>query len=83
MNFKEVKQIISKIIFDLGMSDKMEVDNETFKEVFEIIDSLNLINFVVELENKFDIELPDEYLLPENFTSIDFLAEYILSIKGE
>lgn len=85
MNTMEISSISAKIcevIEKLGLSDNANIDDQAFKEIFEIIDSLSLINFVVELENVFDIEFPDEFLLPENFTSLRILAEFIRDMKA-
>ncbi len=81
MNLSEVKSKLGQIAFNLGMTDTVNIDNESFKEIFQIIDSLQLINFVVDIENEFNIELPDEFLMPENFVSLDYVAEYILSMS--
>ena len=79
MQIEEIKLKLSEILFNLGLTDKQNVviDDEEFHEIFESIDSLNLVNFVVDVENSFNIELADEYLLPENFVSIDILANYV------
>ena len=44
-----------------------------------IIDSAGLIAFVVFIEQRFNIQIPDEDLLPENFSSITIIANYIRS----
>jgi len=44
-----------------------------------IIDSAGLIAFIVYIEQKFNIQIPDEDLLPENFSSITIIANYIRS----
>lgn len=40
-------------------------------------DSLTLLNFILELENKFDVIIPDDDLVPDNFSTVDRIAEYI------
>ncbi|MES1049004.1 acyl carrier protein [Bacillus thuringiensis] len=44
------------------------------------IDSLKFIELVVELEQEFDVEISDEYLLAENFESISKINELILGL---
>jgi len=39
------------------------------------IDSLSLIELVLFIERKFNIALPEEDLLPENFKSVETLAK--------
>ena len=77
MQIEEIKLKLSEILRNLGLTQSQYVTNEEFCEIFKSIDSLNLINFVIDIENSFNIELEDEYLLPENFVSIDLLANYI------
>jgi acyl carrier protein len=45
------------------------------------IDSLKFIELVVELEQEFDIEISDEYLLAEKFESISKIDELIEGIR--
>lgn len=45
--------------------------DEQFEEIVSDIDSLDLVNFIVEIENAFSIELPDEILLPESINSYE------------
>ncbi|MFI3212907.1 MAG: acyl carrier protein [Eubacteriales bacterium] len=74
----EIKIKITQLLYSLGFTEQKKIiSNEEFAEIFRVIDSLNLINFVVGLENTFGIEMPDEFLLPENFNSVDDLSEYI------
>ena len=42
-----------------------------------IVDSAGLISFICFMEKEFDISIPDEDLLPENFVSITSIATYI------
>lgn len=48
-----------------------------------IIDSYEMVNLVVELEENFDIEIDPEYVVPENFHNIDAIVKLIESIVGE
>lgn len=43
----------------------------------EVIDSVGLMRLVVFIEEKFDIAVQDEDLVPENFQSIKKMNEYI------
>jgi acyl carrier protein len=43
-----------------------------------ILDSAGLIAFVVYLEKKFNLKIPDEDLLPENFSSLGSITGYII-----
>lgn len=47
-------------------------------EKIEIEDSLQYISAIVEIENYFDIDFPDEYLDGSAFESLSFLYEIIM-----
>ena len=79
----EIEKKIVQILFNVGLTEsKDNFSEEEFKEIFNDIDSLNLMNFIVEMENEFNIEFSDEYLLPQNFTSMKSLVKYINDEKG-
>ena len=48
-----------------------------------IIDSTGILELVSFLEEKFEISVADEELVPENLDSIDSASEYILRKQGE
>jgi acyl carrier protein len=43
-------------------------------------DSTRLLEFILLIEDKFDIIIPDEDLVPGNFSSISKIANYIVNI---
>jgi acyl carrier protein len=45
----------------------------------QVIDSLDLLTLISALEEEFDFEIPDEDLLPDNFSSISQMAAYVQS----
>lgn len=48
-----------------------------------IEDSIMFVSFIVELEEKFDIEIPDEYLLITEMETIDDVCNVINNIKKD
>ena len=44
-------------------------------------DSTQLLEFILQLEEEFDIIIPDEDLIPANFSSLQAIAEYIYEIQ--
>ncbi len=48
-----------------------------------IIDSYEIVNLVVELEEAFDIEIDPELVIPENFQSVDAIVKLVENIVGE
>lgn len=63
------KELIINCIENIGAYiDYENLENEDFSEFFE--DSLTFISFIVELEKNFNIEIPDDMLLMDNFRSL-------------
>ena len=56
--------------------EKIELNGAEINEKGEIedIDSIVFISLVLDLEEEFNIEIPDEYLLMSTFSSIDNLS---------
>ena len=60
-----------------------DVDFENEKELIDggILDSFDIIQTVIELNDHFDIEISVDELLPENFNDIDAMLELIKSLQ--
>lgn len=48
-----------------------------------LIDSFEIVNIVLELEDAFDIFIDPELVLPENFETVCSIAKIIESIAGK
>lgn len=46
-------------------------------------DSLTLLSFILELENTFDVIIPDDDLVPDNFSTVDRIADYIATLLDD
>ena len=69
-----MKDKIKEII--LSVNPGMDVEDEDFN-IAEDMDSMDILAFMEELEDAFDIEITMEENNEENFSSIDALAEMI------
>ena len=68
-----ISQELCSYIKSMFVDKRVIVDPETnFNQIG--IDSLSLIELVLFVERKFNIALPEEDLLPENFKSAETLA---------
>lgn len=48
-----------------------------------IIDSFEIVNLVVDLEELFGIEIDPELVIPENFQTVDAIVKLVESIVSE
>lgn len=76
----DIKEKTRKILYDMGFS----IDSENDVNLLEYgVDSLQFIEFVVSIEEEFDIVIPDEVLLMDNISSLNGFITYIESIIKE
>ena len=59
---------------------KLNIEDNLFNT--GILDSAGLLHFVGYIEQTFEFSIPDEDLIPEKFTSITSIADYIRSRIG-
>lgn len=51
-------------------------DEESFLEA-GVVDSLGVVELVSFVEENFNVQVPDDDIVPDNFDSVDNLAAYI------
>lgn len=79
MNTKQaIKNIMEEIGVDVSDIGTDDVDLNEY-----IVDSLMFINFIVEIEDTFSIDLPDEYLDVDVLKSFDAFITLIEELKKE
>lgn len=56
-----------------------EVDFETTEDLIDdgILDSLDLVTLITEINDRLDVSIPPEEIIPENFNSAKALFELI------
>lgn len=59
------------------VNPKIDYENETGLITNKVIDSIDLTSILSELEDTFDIEIDMEYLVPENFDTVEAMWEMI------
>ncbi len=66
-----------------------EMDEEIVEDVNKdllatgLLDSFDIVNLVVELEEAFDIEIDIELITPENFQTVATIINFVKGIVGE
>ena len=79
MSDQQLKQQIKEMIVErlfLDADPNAIADDENLMENYEI-DSVNLFEIVVGLEEQFEISFEDEDFTVDLFATIDSLAEYV------
>lgn len=71
-----MEQFIIDKIFEIAFS-KVEKDQELWEA--NILDSITLVELIVELETEYDIKVPFNEIVTENFSSVEKMIHYIQS----
>lgn len=76
LNREEIKDKLYELLSDVG---SIESDDEDAGNGILIgdMDSIQLISLVVEIEEFFNVELPDEYLVSEFFENEEHVVDVI------
>lgn len=75
----KIKQEVIKIISELFKDKGFDIDVIEYVNLIDDLgmDSITFIAIIVELESYFDIEVPDDMLLIENFMYVDKIFSII------
>lgn len=73
----ELKNILEEIRPDVDFDTEIKlIDNG-------ILDSIDIISIVTEINDQFDVDINVQYLLPENFNSIEAIYKLICKLQNE
>jgi acyl carrier protein len=72
---EQIKQYIAENFLFSSNGFNMD-DDESFLEA-GVVDSLGVVELVSFVEETYNIEVPDDDIVPDNFDSVDNLAGYI------
>lgn len=77
---KNVIDCVSKLFKEKGF----DIDGIEYMDLVEDLgmDSLTFISTTIEIENEFDIEIPSELLLLDNFKSVDEIVEIVCNVRS-
>ena len=77
---QEVRDKIYELLDEVGA---VEIDGDGNKVLISDMDSIQLISLVVEIEECFGIEIPDEYLVTEFFESVEHVIDIVQQLMNE
>jgi acyl carrier protein len=72
-----LQQIREFVLLNFIMADETLGEHDSLSGE-GIIDSAGLLELVLFLEERFDLHIPDQDILPEQFDSLARLADYIM-----
>lgn len=72
-------------LIDILMDLHPEVDFETCTTLIDdkILDSFDIISIITEVNTEYDVAIPAEEIIPENFNSAEALFELIEKLLDE
>ncbi len=77
---RELKDIIITFVQNMGETS-IELNDEDILVGEEYgIDSVTMVQIIVEIERRFDIEVDDEYLTMDFLSSINALADFVIKL---
>ena len=74
---KELKELLE------GIRPDIDFDRETSLIDDGILDSIDIISIVTEINDTFDVDINVQYLLPENFNSMEAIYQLICKLQDE
>ena len=77
----EDKKLVEKILVQVKKEAESNLDSAELVSA-GILDSLDIMNLIMELEGGFDIEIDPEDVLSENFESVDAIVALVEKCKG-
>jgi acyl carrier protein len=73
------KEIMAFIMNDLAKDDTLAITEDTSLLEEGIIDSTGVMELVAFLEEKFDVKVEDDEIIPDNLSSVNRVLRYLNS----
>lgn len=76
-----MKDLVKKALVEVNENTRDKLDSNTLISD-GVLDSLDIMNLIIKLEEEFEIEIDPEDVLSENFESIDTIVALINKCKN-
>ncbi|MCX8131682.1 MAG: acyl carrier protein [Clostridia bacterium] len=63
-------------------SEKKDITDLDDAKLGDVLDSLQFVKLIVSLEDEYEIEIPDKYLVPANLNSLSAMTQLVVGIIG-
>lgn len=70
-----VIQILNRLFQSSGFDTDLLVYSDLIDDLG--MDSVNFVSLIIEIENEFDIQIPDDWLLMENFRDCSLISSIV------
>lgn len=77
----EVYEKIKQLLEDMNPYVEIKQDTNLLDE--GVLDSMAIFAFVTELEDTFEIEVPDDAIAKSNFATMEMIVSLVEGLKGE
>lgn len=79
VTLEQISESIRKFLFEnyLFGYDENEFNNDSSFLEFGVLDSTGILELILFIESRFDIEVPDMEILPENLDSINCVSRLV------
>lgn len=76
---QEMREVMSRVLGDTWSPDRA-TEGQTLVALG--VDSLKMVELVLELESVYGLAIPDEYLVADNFQSVGSVESMMRSLQG-
>ena len=85
MTAETIKQEVIELVSELFKDKGFDIDIIEYVDFIDDLgmDSITFISLVVEIESHFDIEVPEELLLMDNFKNLNLVTKIIADLLAE
>ena len=73
----QLLQILEQMHPDVDFMSETDLIGE------EILDSLDIVTLITEINSTFDVSIPAEEILPENFCTVEAIYDLIMRLDEE
>lgn len=85
MTTESIKKELIGLISTLFADNGFDVDMIEYVDLIDDLgmDSITFISLIVEIESLFNIQIPDEFLLMDNFKTVDDAVRIVAELMNE
>lgn len=76
-NIDQIKEEVRNYLKEASLSNSEDIKDDTLIFDSGILDSMGLLFLIEFLNEKFEVSIEDEELLPENFETVNSITEFV------